>query len=117
MLMFLPLTRAAEWHVSTDGKTTGHGAKDAPWDIESALGARQEIAPGDTVWIHQGTYKHPFENVGMGFKKLACRSRSQRRDFSHGRTVEMERPVRPREYPWGRSSARAHSSVVRAGDS
>ncbi len=38
---------AAEWYTAPDGKPDAQGTKDSPWDVESALGGRQKIAPGD----------------------------------------------------------------------
>ncbi len=55
---------AAEWFVTPDGQGDGQGTKHAPWDIESALGGQQKIAPGDTVWIAAGTYRHPDRKLG-----------------------------------------------------
>lgn len=55
---------AAEWYVAPGGKPDGQGTKDAPWDIESALAGQQRIAPGDTLWIREGTYKHPDRKPG-----------------------------------------------------
>jgi hypothetical protein len=55
---------AADWHVAPDGKPDGKGTVDAPWDLASALDGRQKVAPGDTVWIAAGTYKHPNRQLG-----------------------------------------------------
>ncbi len=57
----------ADWHVATNGAATQPGTAEAPWDIASALAGRQRVAPGDTVWLHGGTYKRPFEVGGMGW--------------------------------------------------
>jgi len=61
------LSLGAEWHVATNGTPTAAGSRSSPWDIESALGGRQRIAPGDTLWLQRGTYKRPFENLGLGW--------------------------------------------------
>ncbi len=64
-LAMLPLpVGAAEWYVSVTGTAAGKGTKESPWDIESALGGRKEIAAGDTIWISGGTYKHPDRKLG-----------------------------------------------------
>ena len=68
---------AADWHVAPGGSSTAHGTTDAPWDIESALRGNQKVSPGDTVWLRGGTYKHPFENGGMGYKIRLAGSRMQ----------------------------------------
>jgi hypothetical protein len=55
---------AAEWHVAPDGRRDAAGTKDAPWDLESALAGVHKIAPGDTLWLAAGTYKHPDRKLG-----------------------------------------------------
>jgi len=55
---------AAEWFAATTGKPDAAGTKAAPWDLESALSGKQKIAPGDTLWITGGTYKHPDRKLG-----------------------------------------------------
>ena len=57
----------AEWHVATNGTPTGPGTRISPWDIESALAGKQAVAPGDTLWLHGGVFKHPFQNTGAGW--------------------------------------------------
>ncbi len=59
---------AAEWFVASDGSPTNAGTEASPWDIESALGAKHPVAPGDTVWISGGTYRSPDRKFGtQGF--------------------------------------------------
>lgn len=85
LALFASRAAAAEWYVAPTGTSAGHGTKAAPWDLKSALGGKQAIAPGDTVWIRGGTYKRPFEVVGQGFEvRLAGRRGA---------------PVRVRGYP------------------
>ena len=55
---------AAEWYVAVAGKPEGNGTKQAPWDLGSALGGRQKVAPGDTLWVLPGTYKYPDRRQG-----------------------------------------------------
>lgn len=55
---------AAEWYAAPNGTADGAGTKAAPWDLESALSGRQKIAPGDTLWLLPGTYKHPNRRPG-----------------------------------------------------
>jgi hypothetical protein len=55
---------AAEWYVAPDGKPDAQGTKDALWDLESALSGRQKVAPGDTLWLLGGTYKHGDRSPG-----------------------------------------------------
>lgn len=48
---------AADWYVGPDGKPTNAGTPNAPGDIDSALSGKQKIAPGDTIYLLEGTYK------------------------------------------------------------
>jgi hypothetical protein len=59
--------QAAEWFVAPEGTAKGQGTMASPWDIASALGGEQRVAPGDTVWLRGGTYKKPFELLGHGW--------------------------------------------------
>jgi hypothetical protein len=63
----VPAASATEWYVAPNGVRTSKGTKESPWDIESALGGKQKVAPGDTVWLLAGTYKRPFGNLGTGY--------------------------------------------------
>lgn len=59
---------AADWYAAPAGTAAGAGTKDSPWDIDSALGGSQKIAPGDTLWLLGGAYKHPNRKPGnMGY--------------------------------------------------
>jgi hypothetical protein len=63
LLLNLPLL-AADWYVSPTGAEKNPGTKDKPWDIGTALGGGQKIAPGDTVFLLEGTYKQrPKEQI------------------------------------------------------
>jgi hypothetical protein len=58
---------AAEWHVGPDGRATAAGTGEDPWDLQTALSGggrdtRARIQPGDTVWLHGGTYRGGFES-------------------------------------------------------
>jgi hypothetical protein len=69
MMLFGPaFTLAADWYVAPDGKSSGAGTKESPWDIACALAAEHPVQPGDTVWLLKGTYKRPFQNGGRGFQ-------------------------------------------------
>lgn len=60
-------SHGADWYVAPNGKATGRGTLDKPWDIESALGGKQRIGPGDTLWLREGSYRRTFEVVGKGY--------------------------------------------------
>lgn len=47
---------AAQWHVTTDGTAAGDGSRGAPWDLATALAHPASVQPGDTIWLHEGSY-------------------------------------------------------------
>lgn len=58
------LSFATDHYVAVDGTADHAGTEEAPWDLASALGGVQPVAPGDTIWIQGGTYKHPDRRPG-----------------------------------------------------
>jgi hypothetical protein len=48
--------QAAEFHVAPNGTPAGDGSAASPWDIVTAFAHPPEVMPGDTVWLHGGTY-------------------------------------------------------------
>lgn len=50
---------AAEFHASPLGTPQGKGTAAEPWDLGTALVAAQ-VRPGDTLWLHKGTYRGGF---------------------------------------------------------
>lgn len=50
-----------EFHVTTNGKTTGSGSLENPWDLQTALSQKPEMVNGDdTIWLHEGIYTGRF---------------------------------------------------------
>ena len=49
-----------EFHVTPDGRPTGDGSREHPWDLATALGHPPAVRPGDTIWLHDGTYTGTF---------------------------------------------------------
>jgi hypothetical protein len=47
----------ADWYVGPNGTAANPGTKESPWDIASALNGRQEVRPGDTIYLLEGTYR------------------------------------------------------------
>ena len=43
------------FHVKTNGSPKGDGSINSPWDLATAL-THSSIKPGDTIYIHDGTY-------------------------------------------------------------
>ena len=80
---------AAQWYVAPDGTEAGQGTAASPWDIKSALDGRQKVAPGDTVWLLGGTYKHPDRKSGnLGYR---VRLAGQENQPIHVRATRGER--------------------------
>jgi hypothetical protein len=52
----------AEYHVSPDGTPDGMGTSDRPWDLATALAPAASIQPGDSIWLHAGTYSGGFSS-------------------------------------------------------
>jgi hypothetical protein len=63
---------STEWHVTPDGKESGDGGLESPWDLASALGGSRKVEPGDTIWIHEGRYhaapRDPVMSMGFAVR-------------------------------------------------
>lgn len=55
---FCPQVLAEFWFAAPDGSPAGTGRFEDPWDLRTALVA-PTIAPGDIVFLRDGTYVHP----------------------------------------------------------
>ncbi len=49
-----------EFHVTPGGSRSNSGKKDRPLDLASVLSERSPAKPGDTIWLHDGTYTGSF---------------------------------------------------------
>ncbi len=50
----LEVANGTVYHVAVDGDDSNAGSSDAPWaTIQHAV---DSISPGDTIWVHEGTY-------------------------------------------------------------
>jgi hypothetical protein len=47
-------------HVAPAGSPHGDGSANAPWDLPTALNQPEVLQPGDTIWLHGGSYKGKF---------------------------------------------------------
>lgn len=65
-LFVAPSINATEFHISPTGTPRGTGAADAPWDLGTGLAAFKIVQPGDTVWLHGGTYRGGFTSQLTG---------------------------------------------------
>ncbi len=54
------------WHVTTTGSASANGSEANPWNLQAVLSGRPEIKPGDTIWVHGGTYTGTFTSYLNG---------------------------------------------------
>ena len=45
-----------EFHVTTNGNSSGNGSLEKPWDLQTALNHPQSVKDGDIIWLHGGIY-------------------------------------------------------------
>jgi hypothetical protein len=60
------LTNAAEFHVSPSGSSSGNGSSVSPWSLQTALNHPSAVQPGDTIWLHGGTYRGAYRTSLRG---------------------------------------------------
>jgi hypothetical protein len=60
------LVAADEFHVAPTGTAKGNGSAGQPWDLGTALSATDKVKPGDTIWLHEGTYVGGFTSLLTG---------------------------------------------------
>ncbi|CAN5211429.1 hypothetical protein BH23BAC1_BH23BAC1_33180 [soil metagenome] len=56
---------ATNYHITVNGKPTGDGSINNPWDLESGISGKYG-APGDTIWLHGGVYRGQFTSQLKG---------------------------------------------------
>jgi parallel beta-helix repeat protein len=62
-----PPPQHAGWHVTPSGSSSNAGTASSPWSLSFAVGgASGHIQPGDTVWLHGGTYYGPVRATVAG---------------------------------------------------
>ncbi|MBP8911526.1 MAG: right-handed parallel beta-helix repeat-containing protein [Phycisphaerae bacterium] len=49
--------KGSDWYVSPQGNPGNAGTVASPWDLASALEGRQNIQPGDTLYLLEGNYR------------------------------------------------------------
>lgn len=57
---------AKQFHVRPNGTASGIGSSSRPWDLQTALNHPSTVAPGDTIWLHGGTYRGSFSSLLVG---------------------------------------------------
>jgi hypothetical protein len=70
-VLFVLAAHASQFHVSPSGTSGGNGSPGNPWPLQTALNHPAAIQPGDTIWLHAGTYVNPTN----GQDKVAWNSR------------------------------------------
>ena len=57
---------ADAFHVTTGGSASGSGSITDPWTLSHALSHPAQVAPGDTIWVHEGVYSGSFVSNLLG---------------------------------------------------
>ena len=50
---------AGQFHVTPAATAGGNGTLASPWQLQSALTQTAAVHPGDTIWVHGGSYINP----------------------------------------------------------
>ena len=71
VLFFLIFTsvrwvESGSFHVMVKGSPSGNGSVNNPWDLQTALSHPDRVSPGDTIWIHGGTYEGEYQSYLTG---------------------------------------------------
>ena len=64
-----------DFYVSPDGRWSGDGSRDRPWDLKTALSHPSRVRPGDTIWLRGGTYRGVFVSRLTGTAEAPIRVR------------------------------------------
>lgn len=77
LALFLSLPAMAHsWHVRPSNnkqgtRPGGNGTETKAWDLQTAFANRQKlIKPGDTIWVHSGSYWGYWDSVDAGSRKI-----------------------------------------------
>jgi hypothetical protein len=57
---------ARAWHVAPSGRPDNDGSVQRPLDLATALSNSSPARPGDTIWLHGGTYEGSFVSTLRG---------------------------------------------------
>jgi hypothetical protein len=81
-----PPTSGNQFHVSPNGSSAGDGSSARPWDLVTALNHPSAVRPGDTIWLHGGTYGN------------------SQNEYSSRLAGTQAAPIRVRQYPGERAT-------------
>ncbi|RPH37425.1 hypothetical protein EHM92_02740, partial [bacterium] len=71
LLFFLASSlHATQYHIRTDGTPTGTGTSSSAWSLAYGLSHPSVVRPGDTLWVHGGTYLGQFTSALNGTSSL-----------------------------------------------
>ena len=51
----------SSFHVTPTAAAGGNGSPSSPWQLQVALSQPSAVHPGDTIWVHGGTYTNPHD--------------------------------------------------------
>jgi hypothetical protein len=55
-----------QFHVAVNGEPVNPGTPELPLDLNTALSANTPAGPGDTIWVHGGTYRGAYRSQLTG---------------------------------------------------
>jgi hypothetical protein len=53
------ISLSGQFHVTTNASSGGNGSLSNPWQLQIALTQTSAVHPGDTIYVHGGTYVNP----------------------------------------------------------
>ena len=76
VLVPFQILRAHQHYVAADARADGDGSRLRPWRLETMFQRAAAVRPGDTVWVHGGTYRGQFVSrlTGTASKPVILRS-------------------------------------------
>lgn len=76
-----------DFHVAPTGTAGGDGSAAKPWTLAAALAGPAGVAPGDTIWLHGGTYAGSYSSklTGAPGKPITVRAVSGERATIDGK--------------------------------
>ena len=84
-------TKHAGFHVTPSASTSGDGTSARPWSLAAAMSQPSAVQPGDTIWMHGGTYKGAFTSrlTGSPTKPVVLRQYPGERATIDGNLVVL----------------------------
>lgn len=91
-----------EWHVTTLGTSDGDGSMENPWSLAKAFTHPASVQPGDTIWLHGGTYTGNLGSSlnGTASKPIIVRNYNNERVIIDGASTYMPVVEAYGSYTW-----------------